>query len=145
MCSHCVAVPYAFLLIREKTSMKNMNEEIRQCRIVSVYETERGYVMEYVFGLAFPGFQGHFPQNPILPAIIQLMMARESIIEQMGRGLLVTKVTRAKFQKIITPDVPVTVVWTLREQEDVFICKCILETEGNPASSFTMTLRAKSD
>jgi len=125
--------------------MKNMNEEIRQCSIISVHETERGYEMGYVFGPAFPGFHGHFPQNPILPAIIQLMTARESIIEQTGRDLLITKLTRAKFQKIITPDIPVTVVWTLREQEDVFICKCILETEGNPASSFIMTLNAKSD
>ncbi len=125
--------------------MKNMNEEIRQCSIISVHETERGYEMGYVFPPTFSGFQGHFPQNPILPAIIQLMTARESIIEQMGRDLLITKVTRAKFQKIITPDIPVTVVWTLREQEDTFICKCILETEGNPASSFIMTLKAKSD
>ncbi len=125
--------------------MKNMNEEIRECRIVSVHETERGYEMGYVFPPAFAGFQGHFPRNPILPAIIQLMTARESIIEQMGRDLLVTKVSRAKFQKIITPGIPVTVVWTLRAQEDAFICRCILETEGNRASSFNMTLKAKSD
>lgn len=125
--------------------MKNMNEEIRECSIISVHETERGYEMEYVFPPTFSGFQGHFPENPILPAIIQLMTARESIIEQMARDLLITKVTRAKFQKIITPDIPVTVVWTLREQEDAFICKCILETEGNPASSFILTLKTKLD
>jgi 3-hydroxyacyl-[acyl-carrier-protein] dehydratase len=122
--------------------MKNMNEEIRECSIISVHETERGYEMGYVFDPAFPGFQGHFPQNPILPAIIQLMTARESIIEQMGRDLLIINVTRAKFKKIISPDVPVTVVWTLREQGDAFICKCILETEGNQASSFNITLKA---
>jgi 3-hydroxyacyl-[acyl-carrier-protein] dehydratase len=125
--------------------MKNMNEEIRECSVISVHKTDRGHEMEYVFGPTFSGFQGHFPRNPVLPAIIQLMTARESIIEQMGRDLLITKVTRAKFQKIITPDVPVTVVWTLREQEDTFICKCILETEGNPASNFIMTLKTKSD
>jgi len=125
--------------------MKNMNEEIRECSIISAHKTERGYEMEYVFPPTFPGFQGHFPRNPVLPAIIQLMTARESIIEHLGRNLLITKVTRAKFQKIIMPDIPVTVVWTLREQEDAFICKCILETDGNPASNFIMTLKAKSD
>ena len=125
--------------------MKNMNEEIRECSIISDHKTERGYEMGYVFPPTFSGFQGHFPRNPVLPAIIQLMTARESIIGHMGRDLLIIKVTRAKFQKNITPDIPVTVVWTLREQEDAFICKCILETEGNPASSFNMTLKAKSD
>ena len=122
-----------------------MNEEIRECRAITVQETERGYEMGYVFPPTFPGFQGHFPQNPILPAIIQLMTVRESIAEHLGRDLLIVKITRAKFHKIITPDIHVTVVWTLREQEDAFICRSILETEGNPASNFIMTLKAKSD
>jgi 3-hydroxyacyl-[acyl-carrier-protein] dehydratase len=125
--------------------MKNMNDEIRACSIMPVNEAERGWEKAYVFSAAFSGFQGHFPQNPVLPAVIQLMMARESIVEHLGQDLLITKVTRAKFQRIITPDNPVTVIWTLREQEDTFLCKCILETEGNPTSSFTLTLEAKSD
>lgn len=122
-----------------------MNEEIRECCVISVHKTERGCEMGYVFPPTFSGFQGHFPLNPILPAIIQIMTARESIIEHLGRDLLITKITRAKFKKVITPDVPVAAIWTLREQEDAFICKCVLETEGNPASSFIMTLKAKSD
>jgi len=89
--------------------MKNMNEEIRECSTISVHRTERGYEMGYAFPATFSGFRGHFPQNPVLPAIIQLMTARESIIEYLGRDLLITKVTRAKFQKVVTPDVPVTV------------------------------------
>ena len=125
--------------------MENMNKEIRECRIVDIHQTERGYEMGYLFGPTFTGFQDHFPGNPVLPAIIQLMTARESIIEQMSRDLVVIKVTRAKFQKIIKPDIPVTVIWTVREQGDAIICKCILETEGGPASSFYITLDVKSD
>ena len=101
--------------------------------------------MGYVFPPTFSGFQGHFPQNPVLPAIVQLMTARESIIEHVGRDHLIMEVTRAKFHRVITPDIPVTVVWTLRELEDVSICKCILETEEGRVSSFTMTLKAKLD
>lgn len=101
--------------------------------------------MGYVFPPTFSGFQGHFPGNPILPAIIQLMTARESIIEQMDRDLLITRVTRAKFQKVVTPDIPLTVVWTLSEQEDAYVCKCVLETDGNRVSTFVMSLKAKLD
>ena len=125
--------------------MKNMNDEIRACSIMPVQKTERGWEKAYLFSATFSGFQGHFPQNPVLPAILQLMTARESILEQMGKDLLITKVTRAKFLRIVTPDIPVTVIWTLREQEDAFLCKCVLETEENPASSFSLTLKAKSD
>ena len=101
--------------------------------------------MAYLFPVTFFGFQGHFPDNPVLPAILQLLTARESIAEHMGQDLLITKVTRAKFLRIVAPDIPVTVIWTLREQEDAFLCKCSLETEGNSASSFVLTLKAKSD
>jgi 3-hydroxymyristoyl/3-hydroxydecanoyl-(acyl carrier protein) dehydratase len=63
----------------------------------------------------------------------------------MGRELVITKITRAKFQKIITPGTPCKVVWAFREEEDSFTCKCMLETEGNQASNFIMTLKTKSD
>ena len=124
--------------------MKKMDDDIKACSTKPAYQTERGWERTYVFPAAFCGFQGHFPQNPVLPAIVQLMTARHSIAEKVGQDLLITKVTRAKFQKVITPDIPVTVIWTLRQQEDAFLCKCVLETEGSSASSFNLTLQAES-
>ena len=73
------------------------------------------------------------------------MTAREAIAEQIGRDVLITGVKQAKFRRIVTPDTPVTVIWTLNEEENTLLSKCILETEGNPVSSFTLTLTAISD
>ena len=122
-----------------------MSDKIRACSIMPVHKTARGWEKTYVFSASFPGFQGHFPRNPVLPAILQLMAARESIAEQIGRDMLITSVTRAKFRRIVTPDTPITVIWILREQDNTFLSQCILETEGNPVSSFALTLTAKSD
>ena len=123
--------------------MKNMNDEIRACAIKPVQKTERGWEKTYVFPSDFLGFQGHFPGNPILPAVIQLMMGRQAITERMGRECDIVKVTRAKYMKVITPGIPVTVILTIKEQEDACICKCILEIEGKPTSKFAMTLTEK--
>lgn len=120
-----------------------MYDEIRVCGIKPAQKTERGWEKTYLFPLDFLGFQGHFPENPILPAVIQIMMARQSITEHIGQEFDVMKVARAKYMKVVTPGIPVTVIWTIKEQEDALICKCTLETEGNPASKFTMTLTAK--
>lgn len=125
--------------------MKNMSDNIRACSTMPAQKTARGWEKTYVFSASFPGFQGHFPQNPILPAILQLVTARESIAEQMGRDVLITGVKQAKFRRIVTPDTPITVIWTLNEKDDGLHSSCILETEGNPVSSFALTLTAKSD
>ena len=125
--------------------MKSIIEEIRECSTIAAHETQRGFEKEFLFKSDFSGFQGHFPGNPILPAIVQLITARESIIEQMDKELVITKITRAKFQKMITPDTPFTVIWNITGEEDSFICKCILETDGETASSFNITLIKKSN
>ena len=120
-----------------------MNDEIRACGIKPAQKTERGWEKTYIFPPDFLGFQGHFPGNPILPAVIQLMTARQAITEHMGQEFDVIKVTRAKYIKMVTPDIPITVIWTAREQEDTFVCKCSLETEGSPASKLIITLALK--
>ncbi|MGB2809013.1 MAG: hypothetical protein WBC22_14815 [Sedimentisphaerales bacterium] len=125
--------------------MKNMNDEIRGCGIESAQKTEGGWEKTYIFPSDFLGFQGHFPENPILPAVIQIMMAREAVAEQMGQEFDVTKLSRAKYMKVITPGIPVTVIWTIKEQPGSITCKCTLETEGNPASKLILTLTNKQD
>jgi 3-hydroxyacyl-[acyl-carrier-protein] dehydratase len=123
--------------------MKNINDQIRNCVTGAPHQTHRGWEQSYVFPAGFTGFQGHFPGNPILPAIVQLMTARQSIAEQLGREIAVMKVTRAKFHEIVHPDVVVTVLWNIRQQEDGYACKCVLETRGKAASSFNMVVKCK--
>jgi 3-hydroxyacyl-[acyl-carrier-protein] dehydratase len=125
--------------------MNNIKDNIKACSVMPVHKTEQGWEKTYMFPASFPGFEGHFPGNPILPAIIQLMIARESIIEQTGRNMSISGVTGAKFHKIVTPGVAVTVKWTYREQEDSCIYKCILMAEGIQVSSFNLTMKAQPD
>lgn len=125
--------------------MKNMNDEIGACGIKPAQKTERGWEKTYIFPSDFLGFQGHFPRNPILPAVIQIMTARQVITEHIGREFDVMEVTRSKYMKLVTPGIPVTVIWTIKEQQDSITCKCTLETEGTPASKFTLTLTTKQD
>lgn len=123
--------------------MKDINDRIRACSTKPAQKTERGWEKMYIFPSDFLGFQGHFPENPILPAVIQIMMAREAVAEQMGQEFDVIKLSRAKYMKVITPGIPVTVIWTIKEQPDSITCNCILETEGSPASKLILTLTKK--
>lgn len=123
--------------------MKNINDRIRACSTKPAQKTERGWEKTYIFPSDFLGFQGHFPENPILPAVVQVMMAREAVTEQIGQEYDVIKLSRAKYMKVITPGIPVTVIWTIKEQPDSITCNCILETEGSPASKLILILTKK--
>jgi 3-hydroxymyristoyl/3-hydroxydecanoyl-(acyl carrier protein) dehydratase len=123
--------------------MNDMNEAIKSCVIKPAEKTDRGWEKTYIFGPDFLGFQGHFPGNPIMPAILQIMIAREAIAEQMGYEYDVLSVRRAKYMKIVASDTAVTVTWTIKEEPDSIACKCTLETQGSPASKLSFTLRRK--
>ncbi len=125
--------------------MNDMNEAIKACVIKPAAKTDRGWENTYTFGPDFLGFQGHFPGNPIMPAILQIMIAREAIAEQMGHECDVLSINRAKYMKIVSSGTAVTVVWTLKEEPDSIACKCILETQGSPASKLSFTLIRKQD
>ena len=122
--------------------MNTLVNDIQTCSHQPTRKTERGWEKEYVFGPNFLGFQGHFPGKPVLPAVVQIMIFRESIAEELAQPLEIVKVTRAKFLKVIGADVPVTAIWTLKETDEGFLCKCLLESEGERASSFNVTLTA---
>ena len=94
------------------------------------------------FPSRFFRISGTFPGRPILPAVVQVMIFRESIAEKLNQNLEIETMTRAKFLKVINPDTPVTAIWTLKETEGQFLCKCLLESEGERVSSFNLTLTA---
>ena len=122
--------------------MNTLAENVRTCSCRPTQQTDRGWEKEYIFPQGFLGFQGHFPGRPILPAVVQVMIFRESIAEKLNQNLEIETMTRAKFLKVINPDTPVTAIWTLKETEGQFLCKCLLESEGERVSSFNLTLTA---
>jgi 3-hydroxymyristoyl/3-hydroxydecanoyl-(acyl carrier protein) dehydratase len=50
-----------------------------------------------------PWFSGHFPDDPILPGVAQLHMVVASIAKVLQQELVLQRVARIKFRKIIRP------------------------------------------
>lgn len=64
---------------------------------------------EFCFPSDFVGFQGHFPGNPILPAIVQTAAVRyvaERLLDRPLRPMLLKKI---KFKGVVRPGEPLTV------------------------------------
>lgn len=72
----------------------------------------------FFFPQSFTGFQGHFPNQPVLPAVIQLTMIRLLAEQTLTQRLSPIQYGKTKFRHIIQPeqDVLTKINLTLEEQ-----------------------------
>lgn len=88
--------------------------------------------------VAFSGFAGHFPDQPVLPAVLQLLAVR-----LLAESLLETELTpvggdRLKFKGMVGPNEVVNLQVTLRDQSGPLKVEFRLEKAGAPVASGTL-------
>lgn len=66
------------------------------------------WTKDYRLPRDFLGFTGHFPGNPVLPALLQLLMVRLLMEEALGAPCSL-EIRNAKFTVPIRPDTGITV------------------------------------
>lgn len=72
---------------------------------------------ECCYPQSFPGFAGHFPDQPILPAIVQLATIRVLAERGCSARLQPLSYTKTKFRGMARPDQPLHIKMTLRGQD----------------------------
>ena len=101
--------------------------------------TEPG-ARRYRFGPGFIGFSGHFPGNPILPAIVQIRAVVSLAEEAGGKTLRLAAVRSAKFLAPIRPDEDVWVRVRRRVDSGMDICDATLSVAGKTVAAFQLEL-----
>ena len=93
-----------------------------------------GWQRQYVFGAGSAVFDGHFPEHPVLPAMVQILMAQMTLEEALGGPLNLCAIVQAKFTAPLGPDA----VIELRVQQGprAGLWDCALHRAGRPASRF---------
>lgn len=92
----------------------------------------------FCFDRHFIGFSGHFPGYPIIPAVIQLLMAQLLIEKQRGCKIKIKKLEKAKFLSEIRPDDQITVKCVVDAANINQKCKVMITSGERAISSFTM-------
>jgi 3-hydroxymyristoyl/3-hydroxydecanoyl-(acyl carrier protein) dehydratase len=75
----------------------------------------RSALGEFRFPPSFLGFAGHFPGNPLLPAVLQLAAARYGAGRLLGRPLIPSALGKVKFKGMVRPDDELILRLHLRE------------------------------
>ncbi|SDP49204.1 hotdog family protein [Desulforhopalus singaporensis] len=71
----------------------------------------------FTFGPDYPGFEGHFPGAPILPAVVQLAAVRYVTGAVLGQEVRPVVYKRVKFRSGVSPDEQVVVRVQLQEEK----------------------------
>jgi 3-hydroxyacyl-[acyl-carrier-protein] dehydratase len=100
-----------------------------------------GWQRQYVFGAGSAVFDGHFPEHPVLPAMVQILMAQMTLEEALGGPLNLCAIVQAKFTAPLGPDI----VIELRVQQGrrAGLWDCALHCAGQPASRFQIETQAE--
>ena len=97
-------------------------------------------VRRYRFAPGFIGFSGHFPDNPILPAVVQVCAVVSLAEEEGGKDLRLSAMRSAKFLSPIRPDEEVSIRYRRRVDSGEDICDATLSVAGKTSAAFQLRL-----
>lgn len=100
----------------------------------------------FLFKPDFIGFGGHFPDNPVLPAVVQFSLALFLARQIRGKDLEPIRVKKAKFSSVLAADMPTRVCVTVENDADPDLTVvCRISGPEETASSFKMDLKRISE
>lgn len=86
-------------------------------RVETLAEQHLQVVGDFCFPLDYAGFQGHFPSQPLLPAIVQLAMVRYLAENTVQASLTPSGYRKVKFTGKILPDDRVIVLADMQKND----------------------------
>lgn len=114
---------------------ESLRNALKEWRIENESDTDRELAGVFVFPDDFSGFAGHFPDQPILPAIIQLASVRHLTELALGQKLVPSECNRAKFRGMVKPQDEMAVNVKLSAKDDGYLAKFSLKIKNDPVSS----------
>jgi 3-hydroxyacyl-[acyl-carrier-protein] dehydratase len=110
-----------------------------------VLDRERGTVSaELCCPADFPGFAGHFPGQPVLPAVLQLLVVRMLAGDLVQKSLEPVQTGKMKFKEMIRPDERVAVEVSLTRRDGLWQGQFKLRKSGTTlAASGTVLYKAR--
>lgn len=102
--------------------------------------TGEGFSMAFIFPPDFIGFDGHFPDNPILPAVVQIMAGACAAMAAEQTDFTTRNVSRAKFVRPILPNEELVISGSIQHKNGNRIAPITIRVAEELAATFTLTL-----
>jgi 3-hydroxyacyl-[acyl-carrier-protein] dehydratase len=124
--------------------MNKIKQEIMAAAVAAICCDDAQTVTRcYSFAPGFAGFSGHFPGNPILPAIVQLLTVVSLIEEHSGKEQQLMAVEDAKFLNPVLPDQEILIQCRQRTIAGKIRHDAQLSVAGKPVATFLLHLETR--
>jgi 3-hydroxyacyl-[acyl-carrier-protein] dehydratase len=121
--------------------MNKILQGIAAASLCAVRTDETGTLEgRYLFTGEFAGFAGHFPDYPILPAVVEILTVVALVGEAAGRRLRLVAVEDAKFLSPVRPDQELLVRCRERSVKGKLCHEAQLTVGGTIAASLLLEL-----
>lgn len=110
--------------------MRKIKPEMERC-MTGPKQDGSTLTSRFLFPPEFIGFQGHFPQQKILPGACQIQCALTTLEKGLGKGMALREVVQAKFVAPVLPDQEI--VCTVSDCNGIdgeWICRARLSREN---------------
>ncbi|MDK9708514.1 MAG: beta-hydroxyacyl-ACP dehydratase [Desulforhopalus sp.] len=121
----------------ENSSLYGAMPECCLCvRLETLAEQHLQVVADFCFPPGYAGFQGHFPNQPLLPAIVQMAMVRYLAERTVQASLMPGGYRKVKFTGKIVPGDTVSVVADMQKNDQGWAVKFNLKkTDGQAVAA----------
>lgn len=124
--------------------MKNIRKEIA-ANMSGLKQTEQGKLTaRFVFPEDFIGFQGHFPNNKILPGVCQIQCVITMLEEWKKKSVVLKEIVLAKFLSPVLPfEELVCTGKNIEESNGELVLKALFSKSGKKISEIKLRVRIK--
>lgn len=78
-----------------------------------------------------PIYKGHFPENPVVPGIMQIEIIKDILKQELDTALLLQKVSSIKYLNLITPEISdLQFELSIKPLEKLYKVKCIIKKDN---------------
>lgn len=121
--------------------MSKLVQQIRQCMFDFTEAGDGRLTARFLFPPEFIGFQGHFPESPILPAVCKIQAAVAMLEASKRRKARLDEIVSAKFSTPVTCDEEIEYLCTpVMEDTNSVVVKAAVSKNGENISKFKLRI-----
>ena len=120
--------------------MSQIRQALLGCQVDPISWNEDVVCQRYCLPEDFVGFAGHFPNYPIVPAVVQILMAQLVAEQHLDSSLQLGSVDRCKFQRQLKPLDLIDVYCQRKQVRSKMVIDCKLKIAGELVAGFWLVV-----
>jgi len=123
--------------------MSQIRQALLNCQVDPATRTEAVVCQRYCLPEDFVGFAGHFPNYPIVPAVVQILMAQVVAEQHLDSSVQLCAVDRCKFHRQLKPLDLIDVYCQRKLVRNKIVIDCQLKIDDELVSGFWLVINGE--